>query len=151
MSQYMKGKYEHSLDAKGRYVIPSAFREVIGDKFVLFCSLNGKSIRILPDRVWNELYEKMLPLTYDPNSGFTDDDLSDLCARSIDCTMDNQGRTVLPQTLRDAAGIKKDIVIIGAGERAEIWDKDVYEETKGKRTKSDEELRQVLRGFGVNL
>jgi len=114
------GEINHSIDAKGRYIIPAKFREELGEKFVLVKGLDA-CIFIYPLAKWQAVLESLDQLsTTDPRArrfsrSFT--------ARAFDVEIDKQYRVVLPPVLREYAGIEKEIMTIGATSRLEIWDK----------------------------
>lgn len=114
------GEVNHSIDAKGRYIIPAKFREELGEKFVLVKGLDA-CIFIYPLAKWQAVLESLDQLsTTDPRArrfsrSFT--------ARAFDVEIDKQYRVVLPPVLREYAGIEKEIMTIGATSRLEIWDR----------------------------
>lgn len=114
------GEINHSIDAKGRYIIPSRFRESLGEKFILAKGLD-ECIFVYPLSKWQEVIASLEQLAAtDPRArrfsrSFT--------SRAFDVEIDKQFRVVLPPPLREFAGIEKEIVTIGATTRLEIWDK----------------------------
>ena len=113
----MKGTYEHNVDAKGRLFIPTKLRDELGDNFVMTKGLDG-CLSLYSQKNWAIMEEKIASL---PSSK----------ARSLqryffsiamDCEPDSQGRVVIPQVLREFAGITKAVVVIGIVDKAEIWD-----------------------------
>ena len=119
------GEINHSIDAKGRYIIPAKFLEELGEKFVLAKGLDS-CIFVYPMKKWEAVIESLEQLsTTDPRArrfarSFT--------SRAFDVEIDKQFRVVLPPVLREFAGIEKDIVTIGATSRLEIWDKERWNE-----------------------
>ena len=113
----MKGTYEHNVDAKGRLFIPTKLRDELGDNFVMTKGLDG-CLSLYSQKNWAIMEEKIASL---PSSK----------ARSLqryffsyamECEPDSQGRVVIPQVLREFAGITKAVVVIGIVDKAEIWD-----------------------------
>lgn len=119
-----KGEYNHTVDEKGRLIVPSKFREQLGEKFVVTKGLDG-CLFVYENSAWEQFEAKIssLPLTNPNARKFTRFFLSG----ASDCVLDKQGRILLPQTLRDFANIKKDVVLAGAGSKIEIWDKELWE------------------------
>ena len=115
------GEIDHSVDAKGRYIVPAKFREELGEKFVLVKGLDS-CIFVYPLAKWETVLESLSQLSAtDPRArrfsrSFT--------SRAFDVEADKQFRVVLPPVLREYAGIEKEIVTIGATNRLEIWDKE---------------------------
>ncbi len=107
------GQFEHTLDAKGRINFPAKFREDMGNRFILTKGLDN-CIAVYSLEEW-ERWEKKLSALPDSKSRF-------FFASATDVEPDKQGRIVLPAVLREYAGLTKDVVVIGASDRAEIWD-----------------------------
>jgi len=105
-----KGEYSHSIDAKGRLIIPAKFRELLGDQ---------------AEEGWNQFEEKLQSLPMDkPEARMLG---RFFIAGAIDAEVDKQGRILLPANLLQHAGIEKEAVIAGVGNRAEIWSKAEWE------------------------
>lgn len=119
------GEYQHALDSKNRMIIPSKFREELGDSFVLTKGLDG-CLYAYPMSEWRNLEEKLkkLPLTSKDARAFVRFFFSG--ANEID--MDKQGRALIPQNLLEYAQVHKDIVSIGVSTRIEVWSKEKWEE-----------------------
>ena len=118
------GEYEHSVDAKGRVIMPAKLREDIGEKFILTKGLDG-CLFAYSQTEWANFEEKLktLPLTNKNARDFVRFFLSG----AIECEIDKQGRFLIPANLRTAAGLEKEAVIIGVGTRLEIWNKETWE------------------------
>ena len=114
------GEYNHTIDAKGRLIIPSKFRELLGEEFVLTKGLDG-CLSIYPMDEWEsfELKLRALPLTNKNARTFS----RFFVAGATTCELDRQGRILVPQTLREFAGLEKDVVLTGNLNRIEIWSK----------------------------
>lgn len=124
MTKGMKGESNHNLDAKGRLIIPARLRVGLGDNFVL-CQGMDHNIYAYPESEWEAFSEKLNALP-----------VSDVNARKFklffqgsasDCEVDGQYRIVIPQNLRAWANIDKEVVLVGNGSIAEIWNKDSWE------------------------
>ncbi len=113
----MKGEYQHTLDAKGRLFIPAKLREQLGDSFVVTKGLD-ECLFLYPQKAWDELEQKIRQLPMSKSRGLQRFFLSS----AADVTVDRQGRIVIPTTLRNYANLERDVVVIGVGERAELWD-----------------------------
>ena len=121
----MFGEYEHTIDGKGRMFLPSKFRLELGEKVYLTRSVD-KCGCIYPVEEWKKFIAKLDEL---PPIRARDVKRS-LCASANETDVDSQGRVLIPQQLRDLAGLQKSVVVIGVGEKAEIWDVDAYNEYK---------------------
>jgi len=126
------GEYVHSIDAKGRMMIPSKYRVKLGGTFVLTKGLD-RCLSIYTLDGWNKFEEKLktLPLSNKEARQFTRFFLSG----AEECSLDSQGRILVPQSLREYACLNKEIVSIGVSNRIEIWDLDTW-----KKYSSVEEL-----------
>ena len=113
----MKGEYQHTLDAKGRLFIPAKLREQLGDSFVVTKGLDD-CLFVYPQEAWEELEQKIRQLPNTKSRSLQRFYLSS----AADVTVDRQGRIVIPPVLRSYAKLERDVVVIGVGERAELWD-----------------------------
>ena len=120
------GEYNHTIDAKGRLIIPSRFREVLGDAFVVTKGMDG-CLFVFDNPEWQAFEEKLhkLPMIDKGARQFT----RFFLAGAASVEVDKQGRILLPAVLREFAGITKDAVLVGVGSRVEIWSKDRWEGT----------------------
>ena len=115
------GRYEHTVDAKGRVSVPARFREDLGERFVVTRGLDTCLALYSLDE-WNVISEKLkqLPMSQ------TRDIQRYLFTGAFVTEIDAQGRMVIPQNLRTFAGITKDVVIAGLSSRAEVWDRETF-------------------------
>jgi len=113
----VKGEYQHTLDAKGRLFIPAKLREQLGDSFVMTKGLDD-CLFVYPQEAWEELEQKIRQLPMSKSRSLQRFFLSS----AADVTVDRQGRIVIPPVLRSYAKLERDVVVIGVGERAELWD-----------------------------
>ena len=119
------GEYQHAIDNKNRIIIPSKFRDSLGEGFVITKGLDGCLYAYTMEE-WKVLEDKLkkLPLTSKDARAFVRFFFSG--ANEID--IDKQGRALIPQNLLEYAGIKKEIISIGVSTRIEIWGKEKWEE-----------------------
>lgn len=112
------GEFTHALDAKGRVSIPSKFREALGDLFYITKGLDN-CLFIFPKEEWVLFEEKLkaLPMTNKNARAF----VRLFFSGASECELDKQGRILIPQPLREHAGIEREAVIIGTGTRLEVW------------------------------
>ena len=118
----MTGKYRHGIDSKGRLAIPAKLREELGGAFYVTIGL-GHSLMVLTQAGWDTIVEKKqsLPMAEAQKLRF-------FFANAVYCEPDKQGRILLPQELRNYAHLTENAVILGFGDKAEIWDADTYAE-----------------------
>ncbi|MGG7176159.1 division/cell wall cluster transcriptional repressor MraZ [Clostridium paraputrificum] len=119
------GEYQHAIDSKNRMIVPSKLREELGNKFVITKGLDG-CLYAYPLQEWKNLEEKLksLPLTNKDARAF----VRFFFAGACEVEMDKQGRGLIPQNLKEYAGIEKEIVSIGVLTRVEIWSKDKWQD-----------------------
>ena len=119
------GEYEHSLDAKGRLIMPAKFREDLGEKFIITKGLDG-CLFVFSSTEWTKFEEKLatLPISNKDARAFT----RFFFAGAMDCELDKQGRFLISSNLREFAGLTKDVKIIGMNSRVEIWSKEKWTE-----------------------
>lgn len=120
------GEYNHSIDTKGRLIMPSKFREALGDEFVVTKGLDG-CLFVYPNKEWQAFEEKLrtLPLTNKNARQFS----RFFLAGAASCEVDKQGRILLPGVLREFAELEKDVVLVGVLSRIEIWSKEKWLES----------------------
>ena len=119
------GEYNHTIDAKGRLIIPSKFREALGDEFVVTKGMDG-CLFVFDNSEWQNFAEKLreLPMMDKEVRQFT----RFFLAGAASVEVDKQGRILLPSVLREFADITKDAVLVGVGSRVEIWNRDAWED-----------------------
>ena len=120
------GEYNHTIDAKGRLIIPSKFREILGDVFVVTKGLDG-CLFVYDNEEWKRFEEKLraLPITNKEARQF----VRFFLAGAAEVEVDKQGRILLPNVLREFAQINKDVALLGVGSRIEIWGRERFEDT----------------------
>ncbi len=120
------GQYHHQMDDKGRLRIPPAFRKLLGDNPMIFCSFE-KCLFVYP----KEDFEKLVTERF-ANVDLLDTDMNDIKRAIFSLTQelveDKQGRVSLNQSFIESCGLTKNIITIGAYDRVEIWDEEVYKE-----------------------
>ena len=138
------GEYGHSLDAKGRLIMPAKLRQDMGDKFIVTKGLDGCLFAFSQNEWLNfETKLKSLPLSDKNARNFVRFFLSG----ATECELDKQGRFLIPNNLRVAANLEKDTVIIGVGTRLEIWDKATWD--KCDENISADEIAENMTMLGI--
>lgn len=123
-----RGEYFHTIDAKGRVMIPVKVREKLGEEFIVTKGFD-RCLWIFESSRWEKIEQDVenMPLTVEEARQIS----RFIFSGAMDGELDKQGRILLPQNLRDYAGLQKDIVLSGVGSRLEIWDKEKYDEMNG--------------------
>ncbi len=125
MGTAFRGEYSHSIDPKGRLIIPAKFRELLGDSFVVTRGFDG-CLFVFAQEGWDHFEEKLNSLPMDKPE--TRQIVRFFMAGANDVEVDKQGRILLPATLIRYAEIDKEAVIAGVGNRIEIWNKQKWED-----------------------
>lgn len=116
----MTGIYDHTLDAKGRLSIPVRLREELGDVFYVTLSMD-KCLSAYSAESWQVFCDKIKAMPYVKQRK-----MRPLFAYAAKCELDAQGRILIPQNLRDFAGLKKDVTVAGNCNHAEFWDTETW-------------------------
>ncbi|MCI5655971.1 MAG: division/cell wall cluster transcriptional repressor MraZ [Candidatus Pseudoruminococcus sp.] len=138
----LMGTYQHNIDSKGRVIMPAKFREELGSVFYITRGLDN-CLSVLSKSDWDSLGEKLRSLP----SSQTKDIQRFLFSGAAELEPDKQGRVLIPQPLRDYAGLTKDVVIIGTGLKAEIWDFDRWNEYNNKVT--EDSMFDIMSSLGI--
>jgi len=142
------GEYQHSVDDKGRLIIPAKFREALGPDFIITRGLDN-CLFVYPRSEWTVLEQKLkaLPLMKSDARAFT----RFFFSGATECELDKQGRVNIPNTLREYAKLDKDCVVLGVSNRVEIWCKEVWEGYFQQSEQSFNEIAEKLVDFNFDL
>ena len=145
----LKGEYSHNIDPKGRLIIPAKFRDDLGENFVITKGMEN-CLYVYPETEWNAFEEKLnaLPTTTDKKArAFA----YFFQGSATDGDLDKQGRTLIPSVLRNYAQLDKEVVFIGMGKRAEIWDKARWEKKNAEVELNIEDIASDLEECGFSI
>ncbi|MDR2045130.1 MAG: division/cell wall cluster transcriptional repressor MraZ [Clostridium sp.] len=139
-------EYHHTIDAKGRLIIPSKFREILGEEFVVTKGMDG-CLFVYANQDWNAFEQKLtsLPLINKEARRFARFFLAGAAAVEAD----KQGRILIPGNLREFAGLDKDIVLVGVGSRIEIWSKGRWEDVNADSNM--DEITAAMESLGLTI
>lgn len=140
------GEYQYSIDEKKRLAIPPKFRKVLGKKAVITRGLD-QCLFLYPAKEWGILAKKLskLPLSQADARGFA----RLMLTGAMEVVIDNLGRILIPDYLKDYALLKKKVVIAGVYNRIEIWDYQKWKEYKQKTEKEVGDIAERLKELGV--
>jgi MraZ protein len=140
------GEYQHSIDPKKRLAVPSKFRDELKNKVVVTRGLD-KCLFIYPMKVWEVLAEKLgaIPVGESGTRSF----VRLMLAGATDVETDKQGRILIPDYLKEYAGLDKNVIIAGIYNRLEIWDETKWNEYKKNAEKNTDEIAEQLGKLGV--
>ncbi|MDD5477142.1 MAG: division/cell wall cluster transcriptional repressor MraZ [Candidatus Omnitrophica bacterium] len=139
------GEFEHSIDRKGRLILPAKFREVAKNQFVeKFFITRGldKCLFMFAEEEWRSQENKFKTMSFTKQQSRIFNRL--LFSGAVEIVSDKQGRILVPQYLKDFAGIKRDVMIVGVSNRIEIWAKDSWRDFYANSRQSFEEIAEKL-------
>ena len=144
-----KGRYLHTLDAKGRLSIPSRFRDVLAqhrEETIILTSFDN-CLWGFPQDEWEQLEEKIRGLSMLQKDVRTF--VRVFFSGAQECPVDRQGRILIPPTLREEAGLEKDVVLLGLATRIEIWSKARWDAFNKEASESVEAMAAKLSELGL--
>ncbi|MBI5147788.1 MAG: division/cell wall cluster transcriptional repressor MraZ [Parcubacteria group bacterium] len=140
------GEYKHNLDAKGRIAMPAKFRNKLGGTAIVTRGLD-RCLFVFTAADWEALAQKLiaLPLAQANSRAFT----RLMLAGATEAELDGQGRILLPDHLRQYAGLKKEAIVAGLYNRVEIWDAAGWSVYKKKTESASDEIAEKLSELGI--
>ena len=146
------GKYYHTLDPKGRIIIPAPLRETLSKKYTstklyITNSAFDKCLCLYPLEEWNRLEEKIRTMPkMDEAVQFY---LRRVIASAVECELDKQGRILVPYEHRQDAGITSEVVLVGQVDMIEIWDKKLWDDVTDPSKIDSRAFKSILAGYGL--
>lgn len=139
-------EYNHTVDTKGRLIVPSKFREQLGDEFVVTKGMDG-CLFVYANEDWIAFEQKLtsLPLINKEARKFA----RFFLAGAAQVEVDKQGRILLPANLREFAGLEKDVVLVGVGSRIEIWSRENWENMDADSDMDD--IAATMESLGLTI
>ncbi len=140
------GEFQHSVDSKGRLVLPSKFRDRLG-RGLIVTKGQERCLYVFPIGKWEEEVEQMnqLPRTDRRSRNYA----RSFFGSATDQQLDGQGRIQIPQPLREYSGISKDVVIVGVADRVEIWEVNSWEIVSGEADELFAGIEDALSEQGI--
>jgi len=142
------GTYQNNVDPKGRVSIPVKFRDALGERFYVTKGFDS-CIDVYTVEGWEEFAEKLQKLSV------TKKDMRDFVrfvfGNATEVELDKQGRILLPAMLRETVGIEKEVIVMGVGNKVEIWDKAKWEERQQIISQHISEISENLGVFDVDV
>jgi MraZ protein len=144
------GRYDHTIDRKGRVAIPAKFREVIAreyDNEPLSITNLEKCLLLVPQREWARTQERasQIPLS----NAEAQDWLRFFVSGAVECPIDRQGRILIPPTLREHAGLDRQVIFAAMLTRFEIWDKSRFQQELKKTGSNFSSMAGAVEKYGV--
>lgn len=146
----MWGRYEHSLDDKGRVIIPLKFREKLGEEFVL-TSGTGPYIRVYPLAVWDKMEEQLVSMDLTDELDTNTQLLQRMFGNCEFASADQQNRLSIPRHMRMWAGLveSETCIIVGSGTRLEIWSRGNWDQYSKQFTEVNAADASARRKHGI--
>ena len=141
-----KGKYVHTIDAKGRLIVPSKFRDQLGDNFVVTKGADG-CLTIYDEKGWTAFEETLREMPM--NRKEVRQVARFFLAGAADVEVDKMGRILIPQDLREYAGLEKDVILTGLADKIEIWSKERFEAESETQDISD--TLEKMADWGIRI
>ncbi len=140
------GEYSHNIDTKGRVSVPSKLRMDLGESFIVTKGLDNCLFAYSKEE-WATFEAKLktLPLTNINARNF----VRFFFSGATECEIDKQGRINIPQNLRDYASITKEVTIVGVGTRAEIWDREKWNNYTSDENMDVDEIASQMSDLGI--
>ena len=140
------GEYKHTIDPKKRLSIPSKFRKELGEGAVITRGLDN-CLFVFPSAYWRQLAEKLgnMPLVQQDSRSFA----RLLLSGAMEVEFDSLGRIVVPEYLKNYAGLGKTAVVAGLYTRLEIWDESRWEQYKANLEKNSDSIAEKLGELGI--
>lgn len=140
------GEYQHILDSKKRLAVPARLRKELGEKAVLTRGLNN-CLSLYPMLEWRKVTERLehLPMGQGDSRGFA----RLMFAGAVEVELDQLGRILIPDYLKNYAGLKQKVIIAGINNRLEIWDEGNWNSYKTETEKNTDMIAEKLGGLGL--
>jgi MraZ protein len=140
------GQYEHTIDVKKRLALPSKFRGELGDKVVITKGLES-CLAVYTEAEWQVMAGKLanLPISQVEARSFS----RNILAGAMEVALDKLGRILIPDYLKEYAGLKKNVTICGLSNKLEIWDSEKWNEYMKNSEKNVDEIVSKLGPLGI--
>ena len=140
------GEYQHTIDIKGRMAVPVKFRQQLAKGAVVTKGLDS-CLFLYPKTEWQKLAPRLaaLPIAQANARAFA----RLMLAGAMEVEIDRQGRTLVPEYLRQYAGMKKKVIVAGLYDRLEIWDETAWNNYKAGTENKSNDIAEALGGLGV--
>jgi len=140
------GQYEHTIDNKKRLALPAKFRGELGDKIIITRGVDG-CLFVYTQQEWETTSAKWSNLTISQTEARSFARM--MLAGAMEVSLDKLGRILVPDYLKDYAGLRKNVIICGLSNRLEIWDSEKWEKYRESAEKGVDEIVSKLGGLGI--
>ena len=135
------GEFHHNIDEKGRLIIPSKFRNELGNKFIITRGIE-KCIFVYSLEEWNNMVNELKELPFTRKNARTF--MRMLMSGATECELDSNGRINIPSPLINYASINKECVVIGVNDRLEIWSNESFDNFFNENIDNFDEIAETL-------
>ena len=144
----LTGEFNHSIDSKGRLIIPSKLRDSLGEHFVITKGMDG-CLFLYPENEWEAFEEKLrtLPLTNKKAREFK----RFFLGSAVEGEIDKQGRVLLSSSLRTYANLEKEVVLAGVLDKVEIWSKEAWDARTTDIEENIEDIASDMEDLGLSI
>ena len=139
------GEYDHTIDSKGRVIIPAKFRQDLGEQFVITLGLDG-CLFVYPMDEWAHFIEELKKL---PGTKEGRQLQSYFMAVAAACETDKQGRVLIPNKLREHCKLEKDVVLVGVINKIELWSKELWD--SNNNYEDVDQIADQMAEFGLSF
>lgn len=142
----LAGMYEQNIDAKGRVNIPSKFRTALGENFIVAFGavFDENCVNVYPMEEWDAFMQRVYEVDSDSRAML----MRYIQAHSAECTLDSQGRVVIPPDIRKDAELTKEIVVVGEHKKVEIWSLERWNKYSDKAFDMDK-ISSLMKDIGI--
>ena len=138
------GEYNQNIDAKGRINVPSKFRVDLGESFVVAKGLDNCAY-VYPKEEWEQFKQEIFSVPPSQRRMLQ----RFFFSGAEECTIDSQGRVVIPPKIREYAGLQKEIVVVGVSDKVVIWDRSSWESYMEAPDFNADEIAKVMEELGI--
>ncbi len=139
------GEYDHTIDTKGRVIVPAKFRKDLGEEFVITSGLDG-CLFVYPMEEWENFIEELKKL---PGTKEGRQFQRYFMAGAASCEADKQGRVLIPNKLREHSKLEKDVVLVGVINKIEIWSKELWD--SNNNYEDVDQIAERMAEFGLSF
>ncbi|MDD2548248.1 MAG: division/cell wall cluster transcriptional repressor MraZ [Candidatus Pacebacteria bacterium] len=140
------GEYKYNLDDKKRLTMPSKFRTILGKKAIVTKGIDG-CLFMYSEKAWKELAEKIAKLPFSQSNARSFSRI--MLAGAMDVLIDTNGRILIPDYLKEYAGLDKKVVVAGLYSRIEVWDEDKWDKYNKENTDRIDDVAEGLKEFEI--
>jgi len=148
VSKSMLGTYNHNIDSKGRLIVPSKLRDSLGSNFFITISPD-ECLNMYSEEEWEKINENLQ--SQSGSKAKIRQIRRFFLSNACECEIDSQGRVLVPEKLRQKANLNKEVVIVGSGNKAEVWNREKWEAMEALEDNSPEAIKAALEELDIDF